>query len=283
MMEQDLFSVSVRSGNGTLIAPHYHEDALEFIEVVKGSADVTVGLDTVRVPEGGIVHLLPGFVHFAVAAEECECFLRVVTYRPKIPFSLDALDERFLSLYLLPVSNRLVLFTDEHPLHASLRVHMENAISEWRGKELFYASLILSEICHMMASVLRFYGYNEEDSQEYRNMMRIEPTVAYIGTSYSQKLRLDELASKLYLSPDHFGKLFRSTIGMTPVDYINNVRVNAAMRYLAATDWGIAEISHASGFTNSNYFHKVFHDLTGVGPAALRKRWRAMKNEEILR
>ena len=114
-------------------------------------------------------------------------------------------------------------------------------------------------------------------------MLRIEPTVAYIGTSYSQKLRLEELASKLYLSPDHFGKLFRSTIGMTPVDYINNVRVNAAMRYLAATDWGIAEISHASGFANSNYFHKVFHDLTGIGPAALRKRWRAMKSEEILR
>ena len=153
MTDQELFSVTVRNGSGTLIAPHYHDDALEFIEVVRGSADVTVGLDTVRVPEGGIVHLLPGFVHFAVAAEERECFVRVLTYRPRAPFSLDALDDRFLSLYLLPISNRLVLFTDEHPLHASLRAHMETAISEWRGKELFHTSIILAEICHMSSTV----------------------------------------------------------------------------------------------------------------------------------
>ena len=112
-------------------------------------------------------------------------------------------------------------------------------------------------------------------------MIRITPIITYIGASYSQKLRLDDLAARLYLSPDHFGKLFRATVGMTPVDYVNLVRVNAAMRYLAATDWGIAEVAQASGFSNSNYFHKVFHDLTGVGPAALRKRWRAMKNQEI--
>ena len=280
MTEEQLFYIEVKSGKGTLIAPHYHTDALEFLEVLKGRAEVAVGLDTVRVSEGEILHIAPGLVHFVTAGEE-ECFVRVLTYRPRAALALDALDERIYSTYILPVENQAVLITAEHPLYDLLRTHMEGAVAEWRGKELFYGPLVLAHIAHMLAAVLRSYGYCEDDTLEYKNMMRIAPIVTYIGESYAQKLRLEDLAARLYLSPDHFGKLFRATVGMTPVDYINHVRINAATRYLASTDWGIAEIAQASGFSNANYFHKVFHDLTGVGPAALRKRWRAMKNQEI--
>lgn len=277
MDEAELFSITVKSGKGTLLSPHFHADSLEFIQVVRGSADVTVGLTVIRVPEGGILHLLPGFVHFASSVGEEECFLRVLTYNRSATVAARGLDEQFLSLYLLPLPNRTVLFDAGHPLHAMLGAHMEAAIAEWRGREIFYTAQILAEISHMQAAVLRSYGYREEDSPEYRNMLRIAPTVLHISTSYADKLRLEMLAAQLYLSPDHFGKLFRATVGLTPVEYINTVRVNAALRLLASTDWTIGDISSASGFSNSNYFHKVFHDLVGIGPAALRKRWRAMQ------
>ena len=277
MIEGDLFSITVKSGSGMLIPPHFHADALEFVQIVKGEADVTVGLSVVRVSEGGILHLLPGFVHFVSSVGEAECLIRVLTYHRSATVAAAGLDEQLLSLYLLPLQNRTVLFEAGHPLHASLSAHMEAAIAEWRGREIFYTAQILAEISHMQAEVIRFYGYRDEDTAEYRNMMRIAPTVLHISTSYAQKLRLDDLAARLYLSPDHFGKLFRATVGLTPVEYINTVRVNAAMRLLASTDWTIGDISTASGFSNSNYFHKVFHDLVGIGPAALRKRWHALQ------
>ena len=244
--------------------------------MVKGSADVTVGLSTIRVSEGEILHLLSGLVHYATSVGNEECHLRILTYREAALFTREGLDAEFLSLYLLPIGNSAVLFTAEHPLHASLCVHMENAVAEWCGKELFYTALVLSEIAHMMTAILRFFSYREEDGLEYRNRMRIAPAVRHIEASYAQKLRLEELAATLFLSPDHFGKLFRATVGLTPVEYVNNVRVNVAMRLLASTDLPIAEISAAAGFSNANYFHKVFHDLVGVGPAALRKQWRLM-------
>ena len=281
MKEEVLFSIDTVSGNGTLITPHYHTDALEFIEVIKGEVEVTVGLSVIRVPEGGILHLLPGSVHYATAVDEGECFLRTLSYHKDAVYAAKGLDEQFLSLYILPIENRAVLFAPEHPLHPLLASHMENIISEWRGKEIFFNALILSGIAHMLATVLRFYGYRDEDSLEYRNRMRIAPTVRHIEATYAQKLRLEDLAATLYLSPDHFGKLFRSTVGLTPVEYINHVRINAAMRLLAATEDPISAIAAASGFSNANYFHKVFHDLVGMGPATLRKRWRSMRNEKM--
>ncbi len=280
MKENELFSISVSSGRGALLLPHFHADAMEFFEVVKGAADVTVGRSVIRVPEGGILHILPGVLHFASAAREEECLVRTLTYRQSAVTVADHLDEEIISLYLLPIGSRAALFTDEHSLHPDLSRSMEIAISEWRGKEIFYTASILAEIARMTAAVLRSWGYREEESLEYRNRMRVAPTVRYIESHYAERLRLEDLAATLYLSPDHFGKLFRSTVGLTPIEYINNVRVDAAMRLLASTDAPIAEISSASGFANANYFHKVFHDLVGVGPAALRKRWRAIKMTE---
>lgn len=275
-MSSELFSVTVKSGCGALLPAHYHEDALEFLEVVKGRASVTVGLSSVEVPEGGILHLLPGVVHYATATTGEECYLRAVTYRREAVFFAPGLDEEFFSLFALPIENQAILYPPEHPLHATLAAHMEAAIAEWEGKELFYTALFLAELSHMLSAVLRFYSYRNEESTDYRNKMRVARAVRYIETHYAQKLRLEDLAATLYLSPDHFGKLFRSAVGLTPVEYVNHVRINAAMRRLCSTDASISEVATSSGFTNANYFHKVFRDLTGWGPAALRKQWRTM-------
>lgn len=277
MKENELFEISVTGGRGALLAPGYYDDAFEFIEVVRGSAEITVGLTTVNAPTGSILYLVPGSVRYAVSEGEEECFLRVLAYRRSVVTAYDALDERILSLYLLPIENHAVLFLPDHVLHEALSFHMENAVSEWRGKELFHTSLVLAEITHMMSAVLREYGYRDEADPGYHNMMRMAPTVEYVLSHYAEKLRLEELAEHLYLSPDHFGKLFRQTVGLTPIEYVNYVRICAALRLLASTDWVIADISKAAGFANANYFHKVFHDLVGTGPAALRKQWKAMR------
>ena len=279
MKENELFEISVAGGRGALLAPGYHDDAFEFIEVVRGSAEITVGLTKVKAPTGSILHLVPGSVRYAVASGDEECFIRVIAYRRSVITAYDRLDERILSLYLLPIENHAGLFLPDHPLHAGLSFHMENAVSEWRGKELFHTSVILAEITHMISAVLREYGYRDEADPEYYNMMRMAPTVEFVLSHYSEKLRLEELAEHLFLSPDHFGKLFRQTVGLTPIEYVNYVRICAALRLLASTDWVIADISKAAGFANANYFHKVFRDLVGIGPAALRKQWKAMKSE----
>ena len=280
MGEATLFSVDIRRGRGTLVAPHYHEGSMEFLRVVKGVVDVTVGLDSFRLTAGQILHHVPGRVHYAISVGEEESLIQILDYSLSLLSVTDALDERFLSLYRL--EKRTELFDVLDPLHETLSAHMDVAVSEWQGKEILYSAVILSEIAHMQAALVRAYSYRDEDTAEYRNMMRVAPILSYIDASYADKLRLEDLAAKLYLSPDHFGKLFRSTVGMTPVDYVNYTRIGAAMRYLSESDLGIAEIARLAGFSNPNYFHKVFHDLTGKGPAALRKQWRAMQSDYSL-
>ena len=73
------------------------------------------------------------------------------------------------------------------------------------------------------------------------------------------------------VSGDYFTKMFNASIGKTPIEYINGLRVNYSMRLLATTDMSMAEIADDIGFCNPNYFHKIFKQYMGVSPLQYRK------------
>ena len=77
------------------------------------------------------------------------------------------------------------------------------------------------------------------------------------------------------VSPDYFTKMFKDSIGKTPIEYINGLRVNYSMCLLSMTDMSMAEIADDIGFCNPNYFHKIFKQYMGVSPLQYRKGTRA--------
>ena len=65
--------------------------------------------------------------------------------------------------------------------------------------------------------------------------------------------------------------MFKDSIGRTPIDYINGIRINRAMQMLATTDTSVNDISDELGFSNANYFHKIFKQYMNTSPVAYRK------------
>ena len=73
------------------------------------------------------------------------------------------------------------------------------------------------------------------------------------------------------VSPDYFTKMFKESVGKTPIDYINGLRINRAIQLLYTTDMQMAELAEAVGFCNPNYFHKIFKQYMGQSPLSYRK------------
>ena len=73
------------------------------------------------------------------------------------------------------------------------------------------------------------------------------------------------------VSPDYFTKMFKESIGKTPIDYINGMRVNTAMDLLCTTEMSMTEIAESIGFCNPNYFHKIFKQYMQTSPLAYKK------------
>jgi AraC-like DNA-binding protein len=105
----------------------------------------------------------------------------------------------------------------------------------------------------------------------YHNVMRLRPVVDYIAEHYADKIYVETLADMITVSPDYFTKMFRDSMGKTPVDYINAVRMNHAMRLLLTTDMPVNEISDGIGFSGTNYFHRIFKQYMDISPLAYRK------------
>ena len=105
----------------------------------------------------------------------------------------------------------------------------------------------------------------------YHNVLRLRPVIDYIREHFKEKIYIEKLSDMINVSADYFTKMFKDSIGKTPIDYINAMRTNHAIKLLATTDMSMAEIADDIGFCNPNYFHKIFKQYMDVSPLAYRK------------
>jgi len=93
----------------------------------------------------------------------------------------------------------------------------------------------------------------------------------YIDKNFTEKLTLESLANICHGSPYHMQRTFKKIKGITPVEYIQQVRVHAATKYLIQTKKTIGEIAICVGIANTPYFITLFKKKTGQTPAQFRQ------------
>lgn len=101
---------------------------------------------------------------------------------------------------------------------------------------------------------------------EYRR----KRVLGYIDDNLHRQITLAELAAVANLSHYHFARKFKNKMGMTPLQYLADRRVEMAKRQLRTTSDSLVEISLACGFASQSHFSTVFKKVTGTTPAAYR-------------
>lgn len=104
---------------------------------------------------------------------------------------------------------------------------------------------------------------------ELKNYL-IERIVKYIEQNYAKPLTLETLANEFYLSSGYLCRLFKQKIGINFIDYLNMIRLSKAKHLLQTSNLKIYEVGNLCGFSDMNYFTKVFKKATGVTPSYFR-------------
>lgn len=98
-----------------------------------------------------------------------------------------------------------------------------------------------------------------------KNKSRIGFAVDYIKRNLHQKLSIESIAKLAYVSKSNFFKMFKDELGTSPNDFILQERISKA-KELLATQNSIKETAYQTGFSDTNYFTRVFKQLEGITP-----------------
>ena len=89
---------------------------------------------------------------------------------------------------------------------------------------------------------------------------------------YSTQWNISDLSKIVGMSEGNFSRIFQEATGKSPADYLIDIRIKRAMTFLSDLSLSITDISYKVGFTDSNYFTRMFRKIVGVNPAKYRKQ-----------
>ena len=108
--------------------------------------------------------------------------------------------------------------------------------------------------------------------QHQKNMSRINDAIKYIEQNYTDSISTKRLAKLTNVSEGHFCHIFKEAIGKTAIEYQTNLKLNKAVDLLKTTDMTVLEIAMQCGFSDANYFVRIFKKYKNCTPGALRRQ-----------
>ena len=137
-----------------------------------------------------------------------------------------------------------------------------------KAKNIF-ADLTLKELLIRLVQSQHMQQVAFERNTQQNNS-RIHYILHYIHEHLTEKIAVDVLSREAYLSRNIFFKWFKEQLGITPLDYINNERIKLAKQLLAIPENSIRSVSLQCGFSDVNYFIRLFKKTEGITPKTYR-------------
>jgi AraC-like DNA-binding protein len=169
---------------------------------------------------------------------------------------------------------RFILSKNEYPEISMLTNQIVNELTEQKpGYHLSIRGLLLS-IYIMLYRIQTVNTEKNKDATEYNlsNALHIAPALNYIDDNISQPINVETLATLCGWSLTHFRRIFREIMRVSPLEYINNMRISKACLLLRSTEESILNISESVGFRSVSSFNRLFFREMQITPREYRRQ-----------
>ena len=245
------------------VCTHYHQDP-ELFYLLSGHFEVKIDDAVYQMKKGDILLINANKRHTLAAKGE------LLMARFEIDFHLLA--EQLGSMQLLFWCNSVI---DKNEAFQELRILLDKIIDryfEQENKDALRMNALYYETLYVLAGNFLVKSddirLNVEDSQD---RVRIRQIQNYIQANYQSQISLNDLADRLFLSNAYLSKYIKKHLGLTFMEYLNNVRLFHAVDELLYSKKNITHIAMDNGFPTSAAFTKAFRDVHGESPSEYRK------------
>ena len=171
--------------------------------------------------------------------------------------------------------NSRALFLKEKD-HPELGGQVRKVLDTMRLAEDYYQEEATGILAAFFAGIARenadYSEQVESGVDDSRFSLMLTQVLEYINVHYGEPIKVKELADMCHISETHFRRIFSSYMEMSPLEYINQVRIRMACELLNRTDEPVAEIAAKCGFSTNSTFNRNFRQIMGATPMEWRRR-----------
>jgi len=255
---------------------HYHpEYELNFIQNGKGVKRI-VGDHIEEIDDIELVLVGPNLYH---GWELHKCRNKDI-HEITIQFHNDLFSDSLLARrIMMPIkemfnrANHGILFSKKTASELGERL---SRISKRDGMDYF---LEIISILHDMANSRnqRLLSTFTVDNDVFEDDDKMKLVYEYIQKKFSDKITLDDVSDVARMSPVSFNRFIKKRTGKTFVNYLNDIRIGYAARWLVEKDLSISEIAFKSGFNNIANFNRIFKSIKNTTPSQYRDEFYGLK------
>ena len=146
---------------------------------------------------------------------------------------------------------------------------------EIRTQEYGYRACVKGLVYTLLMEIVKITSMESLEIKSVQNpnwdkLKKIELAMQYVDTHYAEEIRISDIANAAYISESYLRRIFAETYNMSPLWYVNFVRIDSACKILRDQALNINEVAQKVGFDNTSTFIKNFKKIVGKTP----KQWR---------
>ena len=250
---------------------HWHPE-IEITYVQKGTMCYKVNHMVYHLKEGDIVFNNSGALHSGTMENQKDCAYIPVTFDSRLIYGF--FQSTVNSKYVDPVIQESMLpaicIDQSEPWHKPFREYLLRIIDLDEKKPDFYELDITICLQSMWRLLLEHITYepqaSRENSLEYD---RIKKILSYIEENYQNKITLNDIAGHIHLCESECTRLFKRHMNTTLFAFLQEYRIERSLEFLQ-DDQPVSAVADKAGFSDPNYYSKVFAKIKGCSPREYR-------------
>ena len=260
---------------------HWH-NSFELIEVVEGKFYCNVDGSEFLINKGNICIINRGRLHhiYTEDSNASMCRKKTIIFNPDYFIK----DQNIYEKYILPLLEKDAFAHIQFNIKKGIGLDINTLMKEIEaledekpiGYELEEYSLIYKVIRYLylayQSSKQSIHTTYDANVQIQRNM------TSFIHEHFNSKIGLEDIAEAGKVSKSTCIRLFHKYTGKSPIDFLNNYRLQMSAEKLVTTSEQITEIAYACGFGQPSYFNRLFLKEYNMTPNQYRKQYARMKS-----
>ncbi|ODM27354.1 AraC family transcriptional regulator [Acetivibrio mesophilus] len=261
--------------------PNIHE-CFEMVYIKRGHAVFEIAGYPAEIGPNDIIIIKPNQPHKFIVKSESGCEFIVLSFKFVNRFDGQYSDvslENFLDFVSSKETGAFITLkvSQKNDIIVLLNRILKEKENPDIGSELINYLLVM-ELFVLISRALKMEWENSIKNKSPKLKELIQASVNYINNNYERDISLKDIARYVFLSTSYFTRAFKEEMGISPINYLLQVRVERAKELLKDTDSRISDIALSVGFSNQQRFNDIFKKYVKLTPLQYRKNVQVKKH-----